>query len=107
MARGPHVILLHQHSDADADERIALLERVITGYYLLFAAQGLELEDSSPPGDLLSASGSPIRKTTWISTAKSEDADGVLHHAWLLSPDLEGRGCLRRTQQRRAANGSK
>ena len=32
VARGPHVILLHQHSDAEADERIALLERVITGY---------------------------------------------------------------------------
>ena len=34
VARGPHVILLHQHSDAEADERIALLERVITGYHL-------------------------------------------------------------------------
>jgi hypothetical protein len=43
VARGAHVILLHQHSDAEADERIAVLERVITGYYLVFAAQGLEL----------------------------------------------------------------
>jgi hypothetical protein len=43
VAQGPHVILFHQHSDAEAEERIALLERVIRGYYLLFAAQGLEL----------------------------------------------------------------
>jgi hypothetical protein len=43
VSRGPHVILLHQHSDAEADERIELLERVITGYHLLFAAQGIEL----------------------------------------------------------------
>ena len=45
VARGPHVILLHQHSDSEADERIELLERVITGYHLLFAAQGVELRD--------------------------------------------------------------
>ncbi len=43
VARGPHVILLHQHSDAEATERIALLERVLLGYHLLFAAEGVEL----------------------------------------------------------------
>jgi hypothetical protein len=43
VARGPHVILLHQHSEAEADERIAQLERVITDYFLVFAGQGLEL----------------------------------------------------------------
>jgi len=43
LARGPHVILLHQHSETEAEERIALLERIITGYYLAFAGQGLEL----------------------------------------------------------------
>ena len=43
VSRGPHVILLHQHSDADAEERIAVLERVILGYHLLFAANGVEL----------------------------------------------------------------
>jgi hypothetical protein len=42
-ARGAHVLLLHQHPEAEAQERIALLERVITGYYLLMAGQGLEL----------------------------------------------------------------
>jgi hypothetical protein len=43
VARGPHVLLLHQHNDAEAAERIAVLERVITGFHLLFAAQGVEL----------------------------------------------------------------
>jgi hypothetical protein len=42
-ARGPHVLLLHQQTEAEADQRIALLERVLTGYYLFFAAQGIEL----------------------------------------------------------------
>ncbi len=42
-ARGPHVILLHQHSEVEAGERVALLERVIAGFHLLFAAQGVEL----------------------------------------------------------------
>ena len=53
IARGPHVILFHQHSEAEAEERVALLERVIRGYYLLFAAQGLEL--SLPRQRLMSA----------------------------------------------------
>ena len=42
-ARGPHVLLLHQHSDAEAEERVAVLERVVLGFHLLFAAQGVEL----------------------------------------------------------------
>ena len=44
VARGPHVLLLHQHSEAEANERIAVLERVIIGYHLLFAAQGVALD---------------------------------------------------------------
>ncbi|MGC8642332.1 MAG: DUF1570 domain-containing protein [Isosphaeraceae bacterium] len=44
VARGPHVLLLHQRDEPEASERIALLERVITDYYLFFAAQGLELK---------------------------------------------------------------
>ena len=35
--------MLHQQTEAEAEERVALLERVITGYYLFFAAQGIEL----------------------------------------------------------------
>jgi hypothetical protein len=43
IARGPHVLLLHQHGDAEAAERVAVLERVVVAFHLLFAAQGLEL----------------------------------------------------------------
>jgi Protein of unknown function (DUF1570) len=43
LARGPHVLLMHQHEQADADERVALLENVVTAYYLYFAALGLDL----------------------------------------------------------------
>ena len=43
IARGPHVLLLHQHSDAEAQERVAVLERAIAGFHLLFAAEGVEL----------------------------------------------------------------
>jgi Protein of unknown function (DUF1570) len=43
IARGPHILLLHQHSDAEAAERVAVLEQVIAGFHLLFAAQGVEL----------------------------------------------------------------
>ena len=43
IARGGHVVLLHQQTEAEAEEQVALLEGVITGYYLLFAAQGIEL----------------------------------------------------------------
>jgi len=41
--RGPHVLLLHQHSEAEAAARVALLERVVTSYYLTFAGSGIEL----------------------------------------------------------------
>lgn len=41
--RGPHVLLLHQHSEAEAAARVALLERVIAGYYLTFAGSGIDL----------------------------------------------------------------
>src|SRR5262249_33911241 len=43
IARGPDVLVLHHHSDAAAEQRDAVLERVIAGFHLLFAAQGVEL----------------------------------------------------------------
>ncbi|AGA26864.1 Protein of unknown function (DUF1570) [Singulisphaera acidiphila DSM 18658] len=43
VARGPHVVLVHQHTAEEAAERVDLLERVVTTYYLLFAAQGIDL----------------------------------------------------------------
>lgn len=53
VARGPHVLLFHQHSDAEAAERIDVLERAVAGFHLLFAAQGIELR--APGRRLVSA----------------------------------------------------
>lgn len=58
-ARGSHVLLLHQHSEADAKERIDTLERVLLGYHLLLAGQGIEV--SVPRRRLMSA---------WFATQK-------------------------------------
>jgi hypothetical protein len=44
VARGPHVLLFHQQGEDEAAERIALLERVLTSFYLVFAAQGIDLK---------------------------------------------------------------
>jgi hypothetical protein len=84
VARGPHVILLHQHSDADADERIAVLERVITGYHLLFASQGLDL--AVPRRRLVSAWFADQKD--YLNFLRSEDATafattrGYFHPTW-------------------------
>jgi Protein of unknown function (DUF1570) len=43
VARSPHVLLLHQHSAAEAAERVEFLERIVVSYYLLIAAGGLDL----------------------------------------------------------------
>lgn len=52
-ARGPHVVLLHQHDDREAAQRVELLERVVIAFYLEFAALGLDL--AAPPRKLPSA----------------------------------------------------
>ena len=78
------MILLHQHSDAEADERIALLERVITGYHLLFAAQGVEL--AVPRQRLVSAWFADQKD--YLDFLRSEDATafattrGYFHPTW-------------------------
>ena len=41
---GAHVVLLHQLSDAEAEERVTLIDRVVTSFYLFFAAEGIELK---------------------------------------------------------------
>jgi hypothetical protein len=84
LARGPHVILFHQHSEVEANERIALLERVITGFHLLFAAQGIELE--VPRRRLISAWFAD--KNDFLQFLHAEDADafastrGYYHPTW-------------------------
>ena len=43
VARGPHVILFHQHSEAEAAERVELLEQVIRAFFLEFEDLGISL----------------------------------------------------------------
>ena len=42
-ARGPHVLLLHQHGEVEGRERLDVLERVVQTFLVAFAAQGIEL----------------------------------------------------------------
>ncbi len=42
--RGPRVVLLYQGAEPEARERLAVLEQVVTTFYLTLAAQGVELE---------------------------------------------------------------
>jgi hypothetical protein len=41
--RGRHVVLLHQGSEAEARERVDVLERVVQTFLISFASQGIEL----------------------------------------------------------------
>ena len=43
-ARSPHILLLHQSDPELASLRLDLLERVLTTFYLTFAAHGIELK---------------------------------------------------------------
>jgi hypothetical protein len=84
VARGPHIVLLHQHSDAEAEERIALIERVIAGFFMEFAADGLEL--SVPRERLVSAWFAD--RNDYLKFLKSEGAmafattRGYFHPTW-------------------------
>ena len=84
VSRGPHVILLHQHPQADATERIAMLEDVITGFYLLFAAEGIEL--ATPRQKLVSAWFADKKDFLAFLHAESADAfattRGYFHPTW-------------------------
>ncbi len=66
VARGPHILLLHQHSEAEARQRVELLERVVTGFHLLFAAEGMELR-------------TPRRRLVSVWFAEQQDYLDFLH----------------------------
>src|SRR5262249_18756064 len=74
VARGPHVLLLHQQTEAEAGERIALLESVMTSYYLFFAAQGIELR--VPDRRLVFAWFS--EQTDYLTFLRSQNAGGFV-----------------------------
>jgi hypothetical protein len=68
--RGPHVVLLHQHGRAEADERVDMLERVVTSYYLLLSAHGIQLP---APGHRL-ATAWFARRSDYLAFLDSEKA---------------------------------
>ena len=65
----PTSCLLHQHSEAEAAARVAVLERVILGFHLFFAAQGVELQ---VPRAGWSRRGSATGRITWRSCTARE-----------------------------------
>ncbi|MFO0891468.1 MAG: DUF1570 domain-containing protein [Isosphaeraceae bacterium] len=82
--RGPHIVLLHQRDAREAEHRVALLERVITGYYLFFAAQGIEL---TPPARRLVVAWFN-EKDDYLTFLRTQDAAvfsttrGYFHPTW-------------------------
>ncbi len=53
VARSDHFVLLHQHTEKEAAERLELLDRVERSFFLMMAARGIELR--IPPRRLVSA----------------------------------------------------
>jgi Protein of unknown function (DUF1570) len=104
VARGPHVLLLHRQTETAAGERIALLERVISGYYLYFAAQGLELR--VPDRRLIFAWFDD--QTTYLAFLRSQNAGafattrGYYHPTWNAVVTYDGRDSDSQRQLREA-----
>jgi len=74
LARGPHVLLFHQHNEAEAAERINLVEQVLTTYYLMLSAQGIDL----PAPTQRLASFWFAQQTDYLAYLRAEHADSFL-----------------------------
>jgi hypothetical protein len=74
LARGPHVVLAHQHDPAEAAERVELLEQVFTSYYLFLTAFGFDLKT---PSERL-ASAWFARRDDYLACLRDEEADAFL-----------------------------
>ena len=72
--RGDHVLLIHAHPEAEARERIDLIERMIVAYYLYFASLGLDLP---PPSHRIASLWFP-RKADYQAYLRDEHADAFL-----------------------------
>ena len=105
VARSDHVLLLHQQTDAEAAERLALLERVITGYYLFFAAQGIEL--TVPARRLIFAWFAD--QDDYLAFLRAQNAAafattrGYYHPTWNAVVAYDGRGSDRQREGRETA----
>jgi Protein of unknown function (DUF1570) len=103
VARGPHLLLLHQHSQAEANERIEMLESVVVGFHLLFAAEGIEL--ATPRRRLVSAWFAD--KKDFLAFLHAEAADafattrGYFHPTWGAVVAFDARS----TDEERSARG--
>jgi hypothetical protein len=106
VARGPHILLLHQRTQAEADERLALLERVISSYYMFFSAQGLEL--TTPQRRLLFAWFDD--QSAYLAFLRSQNAAafattrGYYHPTWNAVVAYDGRNSDRQREGREAAD---
>ncbi len=109
LSRGRHVVLLHQHSEVDADERVAVLERVIAGFHLLFAAQGIELK--TPRRRLVSAWYAD--RKDYLAFLHRQNADsfattsGYFHPTWDAVVAYDSRGGEKQRSARDALNSRK
>lgn len=74
IARGPHTLLIHQHTEAEAAERLAHLEQVTTAFYLYFASLGFDLP---APTDRLPSAWF-ARKADYIAFLRAEGATAFL-----------------------------
>ena len=72
--RGPHVLLIHQHDQIEARARIDLIERVITTFYLGFAARGLDLP--APRSRLVAVWFA--RRSDYVAFLRASDAGAFL-----------------------------
>ncbi len=68
IARGPHILLIHQMTDAKAAERVQFLERIVAAFALSFGSLGIEL----PP---------PRFKLPSICFSRNADYLAFLHDA--------------------------
>ena len=99
------MLLLHQQTDAEAAERLALLERVITGYYLFFAAQGIEL--TVPARRLIFAWFAD--QNDYLAFLRAQNAAafattrGYYHPTWNAVVAYDGRGTDRQREGRETA----
>lgn len=103
-AEGPHVVFLHQHDASEARERVELLERIVTAYYILLAGQGVELP--APPRRLVSAWFAD--RADYLAFLHAENADafkttrGYYHPTWNAVVAYDDRSTDRQRDARQA-----
>ncbi len=105
VARGPHVVLLHRQADVEAARRVALLERVITSFYLDFSGRGIELR--VPTDRLIFAWYS--EQSDYLAFLRAQNAgafsttNGYYHPTWTAVVAYDSRRSPRQEQGREAA----